>query len=96
MIPLNRTIHRLMCCNKWEVELMGFFQGKGPDLKNMGAYCTCQVENGRYNIEVRAKQSNYLAFFCAHSLSELHTIRTILLKNGVEVGDLDKMFDRNQ
>ncbi len=68
---------------------MSFFKGESPDLKKMEAYCTCQKENDKYNIEVRSKQSKYLAVLCAHSLSELRAIRAILAKNGVAVDAID-------
>ena len=68
---------------------MSFYKEKRKKKKKMEAYCTCQKENDKYNIEVRSKQSKYLAVLCAHSLSELRAIRAILAKNGVAVDAID-------
>ena len=60
---------------------------KMPDMKKL--YCVCNIHEESVDIELLAKQGNYHAIVCAHSLDEAQLVAHILRRRGVDVSSLE-------
>jgi len=60
---------------------------KMPDMKKL--YCVCNIHEESVDIELLAKQGNYHAIVCAHSLDEAQLVARILQRRGVDVSSLE-------